>query len=505
MKAKYVWVALLALTFFGCDDNTGTLGLGMLPESDQNINGRYTTYEVSTNSILSGPVYAKTSVGYVGKFTDKEFGAYEASFLAQLNSPSGISFPSVYDPEKNPKGVMAGDSIHTAELILYYKSYFGDSISPCRMTVYKLNAPLPQLPQTYYTNIKPELYYSSDSLLAQKAYTAVDQSLSDSIRNSDNFYPNVRLTSKEITKLGKRIYRLNRDHPEYFKSSEAFIENVFKGIYAKNDYGNGTILYVDQINLNVVIRCHEKDSLGNNLKKKNGTDSLYYTTRTFATTKEVIQANSFNTSQEELQGFIDKHPECTYLKSPAGIFTQATLPIDDIYKELSNDTINAVKLTFNSYNQPDNGQFSMKAPTYVLLLREKERQSFFEENKLTDNITSYLAVHNAIISNKPTTNQYVFTNLTRLINTCVNEKQEAKKKAGSSWNETAWEAKNPDWNKVVLIPVLVQYDSSSNKNMISIQHDLQPGYVKLEGGPGINNDGTKLKLEVTYTNFNGKQ
>ena len=73
--------------------------------------------------------------------------------------------------------------------------------------------------------------------------------------------------------------------------------------------------------------------------------------------------------------------------------------------------------------------------------------------------------------------------------------------------ETVWKRKqlgkaaNPDWNKVVLIPVLVQYDSSSNKNMISIQHDLQPGYVKLEGGP----DGTKLKLEVTYTNFNGKQ
>ena len=449
MKAKYVWVALLALTFFGCDDNTGTIGWDMLPDSDQNINGRYTTYELTTNSDLSGPVFAKTSVGYVGKFTDKEFGEYEASFLAQLNSPDGISFPSVYDPETNPKGVMAGDSIHTAELILYYKSYFGDSINPCRMTVYELDE---NLTQNYYTD-----------------------------------------------KLGKRIYRLNRDHPEYFKTSEAFINNVFKGIYAKNDYGNGTILYVDQINLNVVIRCHEKDSLGNNLKKKNGADSLYYTTRTFATTKEVIQANKFVNSEKLNE--IAKKTDCTYLKSPAGIFTHATLPINKIYEELSHDTINAVKLTFNSYNQPDNGKFSMKAPTYVLLLREKERQSFFEENKLTDNITSYLAVHNAIISNKPTTNQYVFTNLTRLINACVNEKQEAKKKAGDSWNEAAWEAANPDWNKVVLIPVLVQYDSSSNKNMISIQHDLQPGYVKLEGGP----DGTKLKLEVTYTNFNGKQ
>ena len=29
MKVKYLWVILLSLTFFGCDDNTGTLGLGI--------------------------------------------------------------------------------------------------------------------------------------------------------------------------------------------------------------------------------------------------------------------------------------------------------------------------------------------------------------------------------------------------------------------------------------------------------------------------------------------
>ena len=36
MKVKYLGALLLAatLTFFGCDDNTGTLGIGMLPGSD---------------------------------------------------------------------------------------------------------------------------------------------------------------------------------------------------------------------------------------------------------------------------------------------------------------------------------------------------------------------------------------------------------------------------------------------------------------------------------------
>ena len=63
MKVKYLWVILLSLTFFGCDDNTGTLGLGMFPGGDQNINGKLATFDVKTQSELAGKVFAKTSVG----------------------------------------------------------------------------------------------------------------------------------------------------------------------------------------------------------------------------------------------------------------------------------------------------------------------------------------------------------------------------------------------------------------------------------------------------------
>ena len=53
MKVKYLWVILLSLTFFGCDDNTGTLGLGMFPGGDQNINGKFATIDVKTQSELA--------------------------------------------------------------------------------------------------------------------------------------------------------------------------------------------------------------------------------------------------------------------------------------------------------------------------------------------------------------------------------------------------------------------------------------------------------------------
>ena len=51
-----------------------------------------------------------------------------------------------------------------------------------------------------------------------------------------------------------------------------------------------------------------------------------------------------------------------------------------------------------------------------------------------------------------------------------------------------WE-KYSDWNKFILIPVLVTTDASSSNsyygsssNVISIQHDLKPGYARLKGG-----------------------
>ena len=46
MKAKYALIALLAITFWNCDDNTAGLGLGMFPGSDQSINGKLTTFDL---------------------------------------------------------------------------------------------------------------------------------------------------------------------------------------------------------------------------------------------------------------------------------------------------------------------------------------------------------------------------------------------------------------------------------------------------------------------------
>lgn len=163
MKVKYLWVILLSLTFFGCDDNTGTLGLGMFPGGDQNINGKLATFDVKTQSELAGKVFAKTSVGYLGKFTDPDFGYYEAGFLAQLHCNENFTFPPLYnkDNPNDPKAIMVKNEVYRTELSLAYSSYFGDSLTASRLSVYQLNKDLDK-ESAYYTDINPEDFYNKN-------------------------------------------------------------------------------------------------------------------------------------------------------------------------------------------------------------------------------------------------------------------------------------------------------------------------------------------------------
>jgi hypothetical protein len=59
-----------------------------------------------------------------------------------------------------------------------------------------------------------------------------------------------------------------------------------------------------------------------------------------------------------------------------------------------------------------------------------------------------------------------------------------------------WEAKNPDWNKVVLIPVKTTEDS--NGYVVKITHDTDIRNIRLRGGE----DGEQIPIEVISSKFN---
>jgi hypothetical protein len=315
--------------------------------------------------------------------------------------------------------------------------------------VYELEHTL-QEGERYYSNLDPTLFYDKSSTpLATKVYTVTDYTLEDSELNDSEHYSNVNIPLP--TEIGTRIIKQFRENKDFFANASNFIENVCKGYYIKASQGDGTILYVDKATLNI----HFRDA-------KN--DSIFVTQ--FAGTQEVLQANRFNT--EKLTPLIEDNT-CTYLKTPASIFTEVELPIDEITS--SHNSINSAKIIFNCYNDASDSDYQFGTPQILLMVHKDEMHTFFEKNKLTDNISSYYTTYNS------THNRYEYNNISSLISYC-NGKRET----------------SADWNKVVLIPVTTIVDS--NNYIVNFRHDFSLNSVRLVGGKD------KIKIRVTASQFN---
>lgn len=104
------------------------------------------------------------------------------------------------------------------------------------------------------------------------------------------------------------------------------------------------LLYINNITLCLYYDLMLESSSG----KKDSLSSRFYD---FAATKEVIQANHFKNDNKGTNDLVE-NPNRTYIKSPAGIFTEAIFPIAEIYSEHKNDTLNGVNVSFTrNYNE----------------------------------------------------------------------------------------------------------------------------------------------------------
>ena len=445
----FAWVAGVAM-LASCDDNTGTLGVDMMPSADL-ITKTYQTYDVATESYAVGDsVLARTSTSYLGRFTDPETGTtVQSDFLAQLHCDEGFALPTD----------IKNDSCTELNLHLIIKNFVGDSLTSFKLSVYELDKQLDP-DKDYYTNINPEDYYDENAQpVATKWFTISDRTITDSARWSSSYTNNIRISLPN--NLGTRIIRDYRENPANFENTSTWLKsgNPFsKGIYFKLESGDGAMIYINVIQLRLYFTYHdeewEKDTIG---------------ACSFAATDAVVEATRFE--NYNLQRLLDDK-NATYLKSPAGIFTLGTIPADEINV---NDTINSAKLTLTRYNDQLKNSFKLGIPKTVLLVRlDDYLNGFFENYQVNDSKESYLANFNS------SNNTYTFSNIARLITRMVKEKAEGRA--------------TENWNKVLFIPVEPTKDS--NGNIVKLNHDFSMSSAKLVGG-----ESDKIQLQVIYSRF----
>lgn len=433
----FLFATIAILTFTRCDDETATIGSSIVPDNDIVISSKKTFYATSKSIDAGNSIINKSDYMYLGRYTEPKYSTtFEASFLTQFASGDGNTFPE--------EGVIDNSAVYT-KLRIYYDSITGDKNNAMKCNVYELDNTIPE-GESYYTDLDLEAYIDNGKApIATKVYSAKDYTLHDSL-TEQNYDANIEIPLPN--KIGTRMIQHYYSTPTDFANSEAFINNVFKGIYVKCTQGDGTLLNVYRVRLEVAFNHYILSSSG----KKDSIETLF---TPFYSNKEVLQLNKFDNG--DISALLN-NTDATYLKTPAGIFTEVELPMDEIMEECYGDTLNSVKIEFAGFRADDDSDFN--PPTALLMVRKKDMNEFFEKNKICDNETSF---YTTITSNS---SRYTFSNIAKLIKNCYKEYE-----AGNA---------DADWEKVVLIPIDATTDSYGA--IVKIKHYTQLSNIRLQGG-----------------------
>lgn len=488
MKATILPLAFLMLGMLtACNEESTTLGGDLMPQTD-GISTTHATYALTTRTVPTGALAASTSRSYLGSVIDPETGVRTTSgYLAQFHTEDNTTLPPLNKMITDAEGRVVADS---CVLYINHDSYFGDSLNVMKLSVHELDkAKALSEAESYSTNIDPTQYLMGEGAQRKTVtYTALDQTKSVSTLNNSNFYRQVAVRLN--TDYGTKILRQYYAHPEHFKNSYEFARNVCAGFYFKHEGGVGTMLSSPITTLNIYYRQHTKNAAGN--------DTIVNTMLRVGSTEEVIQTSNFE--NELPDALLTESKGYTYVKSPAALHTEGLLPIDEIAAgKHYNDTINSVRLVLRAHKGSAENAYRLPPSQQLLLLPKSKAESFFAGGALPDGVYSYLASYDK--------GTYTYSNIAALVSALRLERDLGAKVLPSD-SETvrmqkwaAWEANHPDWNKVVLLPVVGDYSTSTVdrqtiKTLQRLRHNFGLTSVRLEGGPNH-----PIELSVIYSRF----
>ena len=492
MKTRSLAALLLLITILtACDDTTESIGASLTDNMDH-LQITTDTFSITTRSIIADSVLSRNTTGYLGKIKDPETGAYiTGDFMMQFNTLEDYFFPTKDSIES--KDELGNVYVDSCEIRLYYDDFYGDSLAAMKLSVYELAKPYEE-GQNYYSNYDPfeQGYIREDGIVKSKMYALTNMGISDSLRKSSSYSPNIRIPlndpytdkdGKTYKNYGTYILQKYYENPEITKNSYNFIHQICPGFYVKIQEGLGSMATIYNSQLNLYFRYRSKYTRDNTTK-----DTIYVGTTTFAGTEEVLQ-HTHITNDKQTISTLAADNSCTYLKTPAGIFTEMTLPVDEIVYNHENDTLNTAKITLSRINNNTHGDYTLSTPSTLLIVEKDSMYTFFESNKIADNKLTYLSTF--------ANNGYTFNNISGLIRHMA----EAKERGLQS--NPNWLALHPDWNKVVLVPVSTEYVTvGQNQVLAKVSHDMSMTSTRLVGGSA--NPNQPIRISVIYSKFSDK-
>ncbi|MDE6026749.1 MAG: DUF4270 domain-containing protein [Muribaculaceae bacterium] len=389
MKIKHFGAALVALAsslFISCQDDLSSQGSSLVTGEVTITVDSLPTF-VPARAVPVDQYDARSVTKLLGRITVPEYGSLSCSFLSQL-------YPS---PVLGINDTVPESYIDSMKMVIRVPrgSLTGDSLAPQQLKVYKLNR---QLPSGITNNVNPADYYDAndpDALIGSTAYTLSVLAKGDSaILKDGNVYMRVNIPREKALECVRKY----RTDASIFQWPATFAQ-YFPGIYVEQSFGNGCIGNITDMGFMLYYRVDKKVS-----SKDSETGETVTTTVAardsvclFSSAPEVSSSNVIDLKlSDTIKGLADQGK--SVITTPGGYYVDIDFPAQQIIDKYSQNNSMLTVVSSLSMEIPAStieNDFGIGTVPYLLMVKKSEREEFFRNNKIPDQVTSFYAEYDA--------------------------------------------------------------------------------------------------------------
>lgn len=375
-KAAYALFisAIAAIAFWACDDNSSSIGASLsgspieiLIDSVEDFSG--TVVDVKA-------IRPKTSDLLIGRISIPAYGTLELSSAFQFLPSTSLDTATF-------------NAANLDSIILTFRyargAFLGDSVVPMGIGLHKLTE---VLKPSLNSADNPEGLYEP-ALFASRIYNASTFNASADAQSLTYRDINIKLDRS----FGDYLFRSFEEHPEYYADGQTFARNVFKGFYLDTNFGSGRITRIGLTTMNMHLHKITQEQSGDSIISDTTIAQHTY----YMITPEVVCNNFIKyTESDNIRALREAGHKIVV--APAATELEITLPINKLLTNYRARTQNAIgvinDMTLTIPVDTIANGIGMTPPPYMLLVLKRDRDTFFAQNQLTNDSTSFYVAYN---------------------------------------------------------------------------------------------------------------
>lgn len=377
---------LLPLT--SCNEDVSPIG-GSLTNGEVTIVVDSIYTDIQAKPLLSESIDGRSLTKLVGRINVPEYGRLECSFVTQLMSATKMPVPDSITEQH----------VDSMRLVLSVPrgALTGDSLAPQQLAVYRLTK---QLPSGIQSDFNPDGYYDPSSPWAKRSYTLSVIARGDSAVQKQTYVKIPMMLPKEFA---LDIFRKYRAEDPIFQWPSSF-NKFFPGIYVEQNFGNGCVANVSKAEVFLYWNRIEQKYEPIGEKDEEGNDKYGYVDHVkrdsiclFASQPEVLSSNIIRYEMADRLRRMAEEGQAV-ITTPGGYTVEIDFPAQKLIDEYAGDKGGMAvvsSLTFEIPATQVKNDFGLTVAPYLLMVKSSEKEQFFTENKVPDQITSFYAAYNS--------------------------------------------------------------------------------------------------------------